>query len=156
MHWSIYIDRSVRDVFAVVADRHQDRLWQRRVSSCAEAPGPGSGLGACYEIRQRPLPLAPQVTTRAELITLEPPQVIAWRQLDRLAASLVRYEVTPHGSQACFTQRRQVDWQIPRHLRPWAERWLRRSVSQEMLALKRRLESWATKSELEALLEQLP
>lgn len=138
---SVEIGRPPEAVFDFVADARNDPAWCPRVETCVQTAGEGPAAGARYETRHRPTKLAPTLTRTIDLIRLERPRLVVWRQEDRNGVFHITYrlDATPTGTR--FTQSDEIEWNYPAIAAPLLRRLPSRNIEQQLEVLKTVLES---------------
>lgn len=140
---STEIDRSIEEVFAVIADSRNDPLWCRTVLECAQTEGDGPGPEARYRAVHKPGPKASEL--RIDVLDFEPPKRITWRQVDDAGTFVVTMELEPVGaSRTRLTQTDQTSWNgIFRLLSPVLHLVVRRTLPKQFDSLRAHLENAA-------------
>jgi len=137
---SVQIDRPPETVFAFIADGRNDPRWCPKVRSAEQTLGDGPQLGACYRVVHQPTRIKPATDLRSEIVAFEPPRSIALRQEDEDGVFNVDYLIEPAEGGARFTQRSEVEWNLPGPLRLIANRMVPRHLDGQMKRIKSLLE----------------
>jgi hypothetical protein len=137
---SIVIDRHVEEVFAFVADPHNDVRWCDKVLAVEQVEGDGPGPGSRYEVVHRPIPLRPPRRMAHECLEWEPPVRIRWREDDGYDVFDVTYALESVWTSTRLTQRSDARLGAPRLLHPLLRGGIGRDVARQLRALKRLLE----------------
>jgi uncharacterized protein YndB with AHSA1/START domain len=138
---TVQIGRPPQEVFDFVADARNDPAWCPKVRSCEQTEGDGPGPGARYVATHRPTKLKPAAEIRIELLEMDSPGRLAWREEDDDGVYEVTYELEPADAGTRFTQRSDITWKLPRVLQLVANRMPPRHVDEQMSELKRVLET---------------
>jgi uncharacterized protein YndB with AHSA1/START domain len=137
----VTIARPVEEVFAFVADPLNDPRWCPKVKSCEQLEGEGPGPGARYLAKHQPTRMKPAAELQMELIELDAPRLVRFREEDDDGVFDVTYLLEPAGEGTRFTQRSDVEWKLPKPLQLLANRMVPRHLDGQMKALKRELEA---------------
>jgi len=113
IHGSVEIRRPVEDVFGFVADPRNDPGWCERVKWCRQVAGERPDRGARYEALHKPSGYPRAHIRRIEVLEIEEPRFVRWRQADRLADFDIAYELEAVDGGTRLTQRDRIKWRLP-------------------------------------------
>lgn len=134
------IARTPEQVWELVADARNDPRWCEKVVSVEQLAGDGPGPNARYLVMHRPRPRKPAVELAMEVVEFNPPHRLRWREEDSDAVFDVLYQLEPDGPGTRITQVDDIDWKIPKPLRPIGRIMVSRDIQRQLDALKRLLE----------------
>jgi uncharacterized protein YndB with AHSA1/START domain len=137
---SVELDRPVEEVFDYVADSTNDPVWCKHVLECEQTQGNVPALGATYRAIHKPGPKATELTL--EVIEIDRPQRIAWRQTDEAGTFIVSYDLEAlPGGRTRLNQTDGTSWNgIFRVLSPIVHLAIRRTLPKQFEALRAQLQ----------------
>ena len=133
----------MEEVFDFVADRRNDPSWCPRVAWCEQREGDGVHAGARYEAFHRPTLQRPH-RRAIEVLELERPKRVVTRQMDKIAAVTITYELEPAGADTRMTLRDEIEWRVPSAFVPVGRRIVSRHMGDQLRGLKQLLEARPT------------
>ena len=136
----VTIARQRQDVWSFIADARNDPVWCEKVVSVEQVAGAGPGPGARYRVMHAPRPRKPPVELAMEVVEFNPPHRLRWWEEDADAVFDVLYELEPEGSGTRLTQGDEIDWKIPKPLRPIGRIMVSRDIKRQFQSLKQVLE----------------
>ena len=137
---TITIDRAPEQVWEFIADARNDPQWCEKVVSIEQVRGDGPGPDAQYRVMHAPRPGKPPVELSMEAVEFHPPHRLRWREEDADAVFNVLYELEPSGSGTVLRQIDEIEWKIPRPLRPIGRIMVSRDIKRQFGSLKHLLE----------------
>ena len=137
---SVEIRLPVEDVFGFVADPRNDPRWCERVRWCRQVEGEGPCGGARYEALHKPSGYPWAHIRRIEVLDIEEPRRVRWRQADQLADFDIAYELEAVDGGTRLTQRDNIRWRLP-GMGIIGRRIVRRHIGEQHAALRAVLES---------------
>jgi uncharacterized protein YndB with AHSA1/START domain len=143
---SVSIARDVADVWAFVADARNDPRWCHKVDSVEQTGGTGPGPDARYRVLHRPRPGKPPVELSMDVVEFDPPRRLRWREQDPDAVFDVLYELESTGTGTLLRQIDEIEWGIPRPLRPIGRLMVSRDIRKQLASLRTLLEEGSTAS----------
>ena len=136
----VTIARQPQDVWDFIADPRNDPRWCEKVVSVEQIAGEGPGPDARYRVMHAPRPRKPPVELAMEAVEFNPPLRLRWREEDADAVFNVLYELEPEGTGTRLTQVDEIDWKIPRPLRPIGRIMVSRDIRRQFESLRQVLE----------------
>jgi hypothetical protein len=130
-------------VWEFIADARNDPCWCEKVASVEQVTGQGPGPSAKYRVLHRPRPRRPPIELAMEVVEFEPPHRLRWREEDADAVFNVLYELEPEGAATRLSQVDDIDWKIPKPLRPIGRIMVSRDIRRQFGSLKHLLEGGA-------------
>lgn len=135
----VEIDRPIEEVFAFVADPHNDPLWCPRVEACQQTGGDGPGPHARYEVVHSPT-LQRRHVRRIEVADWQPPRRLVTRQSDDVADFTITYVLAPIPGGTRLRQVDEIRWHVARPFTPIGRLIVGRHIGDQLSRLKAHLE----------------